>query len=105
MLIQVNTDNHTQGSSQLTGNVQTQVEEKLRRHASRITRVEVQLTDENSAAKGGGDDQRCLLEVRMSGMKPISVTNHGSNVSEALGGAITKMQNLIESTLGKLGRR
>lgn len=105
MQIQVNTDNHTEGSAELTQQVQTVLEDKLRRFADRITRVEVQLTDQNSRGKAGGNDQRCVLEVRLSGMQPISVTDEGVAHDVVLRGAADKMQRLIETTLGKQGRR
>ena len=105
MQIQVNTDNHTEGSHELTESARELVQDKLRRFADRITRVEIQLTDENSSAKAGPNDIRCVMEARMSGMQPISVTDRGDSPEDALRGAAGKLQRLIESTLGKLGKR
>lgn len=105
MRIQVNTDNHTEGSAEMTENVQELIEDKLRRFAARITRVEVQLTDENSTAKAGPDDIRCVLEARLSGMQPLSATDRAATQDQALRGAVGKMQSLIETTLGKLKDR
>jgi hypothetical protein len=79
--------------------VQELVAEKLRRFGERITRVEVHFSDENSSAKSGPNDQRCLIEVRLAGKNPISVTDHHSSAEQAFRGAIVKMQHLIESTL------
>lgn len=105
MQIQINTDNHTDGSTELREEIQTLIEEKLRRFTERITRIEVQLTDENSAAKAGPDDQRCVIEARLSGMQPISVTDRGATPDQAARGAVGKMRNLLESTLGKKDAR
>ncbi len=105
MQIQINTDNHTDANEELIRSTTTYLEDKLDRFASRISRVEVQLRDENSRAKGGVDDKRCLLEVRLNGMQPVSTSDDGQTIDQALRGAVGKMQQLIESTLGKLGER
>jgi hypothetical protein len=105
MQIQVHTDNHTSGSAQRTLDVQALVEDKLRHFKERITRVDVHLTDENSAAKKRDNDKRCQMEVRLNGHQPLSVTDHGSTHEQALRGAAGKMYGLIESTLGKLDAR
>lgn len=103
MLIQVNTDSQTQGTAELTQGVQAMLEDKLGRFTDRITRVEVHLTDENGADKAGGSDKRCMIEVRMAGMDPISATDHSSFHEQALRGAAVKMQSQIETIVGKIG--
>jgi hypothetical protein len=104
MLIQVNTDNHTPGTAELTNTVKALIEDKLSRFADRITRAEVHFTDVNSGGKSGGNDKRCVLEVRMAGMEPVSTTDQGSTHDQALRSAANKMQSKIESILGKMGR-
>jgi len=105
MQILIHTDNRTELSAELREEIQTFVEEKLRRFEERITRMDVRLSDENSPAKGGPDDQQCVLDVRLSGLQPISVTDRGATVDLAVRGAVGKMRNLIESRLGKLEER
>lgn len=105
MQIQVNTDNNTQGSAELTQKVRSFLEDKLARFSERITRIEVQLSDQNSSAKGGSDDQQCRLEARLGGMQPVVVTDQGATQEEALRGAVSKAQRVIGSALGKLGRQ
>ncbi len=105
MQIQVNTGNQTKGSADWSNDVETLLEEKLSRFADRITRAEVHLNDENSAAKQGGDDKRCQIEVRIAGMQPISVTDHADSHDDALQGAADKMVSLLETTFGKLESR
>ena len=105
MEIQVNTGSQTVGSAGLTEHVEALIRDKLNRFADRITRVEVHLTDENSAAKSGSDDKRCQIEVRMAGIHPMSVTDHSDSHDLALNGAIAKMRSRIESTLGKRNSR
>jgi len=104
MLIQVNTGSQTHGTADLTKSVQALIEDKLGRFADRITRAEVHLTDENSTDKSGGNDKRCMIEVRIAGMDPITATDHAASHDQALRGATSKMQGQIETIVGKLGR-
>lgn len=104
MLIQVNTDSQTPGTTDLDRRVEALLEDKLGRFASRITRAEVHLTDENGTDKTGGNDKRCMIEVRMAGMEPISATDRGASHDAALRGASTKMLRQLETIIGKLGR-
>src|SRR5690606_34891352 len=101
MQILIHTDNRTELSAELREEIQTHVEEKLRRFTERITRLDLRLSDENSPAKGGPDDQQCVIDARLSGLQPISVTDRGATPDLAGRGAAGKMRNLIESTLGK----
>lgn len=105
MMIQVNHDNHVQGSAGLTQHVREVIESQLSRFGEQITRIEVQLSDEAGAAKSGSNDKRCMLEARLAGMDPISVTDRGDTVDHTVRRASKKMESLIESTLGKLNRR
>lgn len=103
MLIQVNTDSQTPGTADLEQSVQALIENKLGRFAARITRVEVHLADENSTGKAGGSDKRCMVEVRLAGLDPISATDHGASHDHALRGALGKMQSRLDTIVGKLG--
>lgn len=105
MQIQVHTDNHINGSAALTQHVQTEVESKLQRFSSRITRVEVHLADDNSSHKSADDDKRCVLEARLNGLQPISVTDRGASIDQALHGAIDKLRASLDRTLGRLSDR
>jgi ribosome-associated translation inhibitor RaiA len=104
MLIQVNTDSKTHGTADLSESVQSVVEGKLSRFAGQITRAEVHLTDENGPGKTGGNDKRCMIEVRLAGMDPITATDFGATHALALRGAADKMLSQIESITGRLGR-
>lgn len=104
MLIQVNTDNQTPGTADLQRSVEAVMEDKLGRFADRITRAEVHLSDENGTGKSGGNDKRCLIEIRLAGMDPITATDHGASHDVALRGATTKMQSQLDTIVGKLGR-
>ncbi len=58
MNIQVKTDNHIEGSEELTRQVEAVVEGALSRFSDRLTLVEVFLTDESGGAKPHGDHMR-----------------------------------------------
>ena len=104
MQIQVNTDKNISGSD-----TQQLVEDTLKRVLARfsgaITRLEVHLSDENSAAKSTSGDKRCLLEARLEGRQPVSVTEQADSIEQAVQGAAQKMVRLLDSELGKQGRR
>ncbi len=105
MQIQVNTDNHTDANTQLIDEVRGLLQEKLSRFESRITRLEVHLTDQNSATKGGDDDMQCKLEARLTGMQPLAVSERAGTIPQAVNGATGKLRSLLDSTLGKLSQR
>lgn len=102
MQIQVNTDNHTSGSAGLTEKVEAVVEDALGRFGDRITRVEIHLTDENGRQKSGGGDKRCVMEARLAGLQPITVSAEGSGLMQALNGAADKLEKTLQHTLGRL---
>lgn len=104
MQIQVNTDNNIQGREQFADKVKEAIENKLDRFADEITRVEVHLSDENSL-KGGEDDKRCMIEARLKGRQPISVTHHAATLEQAIGTAANKLKKSIENDFGRLRKK
>ena len=102
MQIEISTDSNIEGREELATHVKGVVESALNRFSDHITRVEVQLSDENSDKKGGNDDMRCMMEARLEGRQPIAVTHHAATVDQAVDGAADKLHRLIESTLGRL---
>ena len=105
MKIQINTDKNIPGNEALTHSVETILEQVLARFSDQITRIEVHLSDENSAAKSGMPDKRCLLEVRLAGRQPASVSEQAQTVDQAVRGAAQKMVSSLESEMGKLGKQ
>lgn len=101
MQIQVNTDRNIEGHEALTSRTQASVEAALSRFSDRITRVEVHLSDENSAQKGGGDDMRCVIEVRMDGQPPLAVTHKAATMDQAIDGAADKLERKLDSLVGR----
>ena len=102
MLIQINTDNHIEGSTELAARIEPTIAETLDRFSDRITRVEVHLKDDNSH-KGGGLDKECTLEARLAGLKPIAVTSLAPTVEIALDGALDKLLSAIEHSTARAG--
>jgi len=69
------------------------VEKQLGHLMDRLTRVEVHLRDDNSAAKSSNDDKRCVMEARIAGRRPLAVEHSGGD-----------MYKVIDETAGKLSR-
>jgi ribosome-associated translation inhibitor RaiA len=104
MQIQVNSDNHIQGSNRLEEWVKTTVQGTLERYEEDLTRIEVHLGDENGD-KAGPHDKRCQMEARPKGHQPISVTHKAPNLEQAVDGAATKLDHALEHLFGKLRHR
>ena len=102
MHIQVSTDSNIHGSEEMTRQVEAVVEGALGRFGDRITRVEVHLTDENSSSKSGDNDMRCVMEARLVGMQPITVSHQGASLEQALDGAADKLEKTLKRTLERL---
>mgnify|MGYP001576361790 CR=1 FL=1 len=101
MKIQINTGRNIRGREEMIRQTEAVVESILGHLAEHITRVEVHLSDENSK-KGGGRDKRCLMEARLRGLQPISVSNEAGTIEQALSGAVDKLKNSLHHTLGRL---
>jgi ribosome-associated translation inhibitor RaiA len=104
MQIQINTDKNISGNETLAQSVEEVLRSNLSRFSDQITRIEVHLSDENSAAKSGMTDNCCLLEVRLAGQHPITVSKRAQTVGDAVTGATKKMENLLETELSKRGK-
>jgi ribosome-associated translation inhibitor RaiA len=104
MLVQLNTDNHVLGHADLARYVENAVQGALGRFEPQLTRVEVQLTDQNSH-KDGQSDKRCLLEARLAGLQPIAVSQDGDSIDQALDGAIEKLAQTLDRRLSRLADR
>ena len=102
MQIQTDTDRNISGHDSLALQVEEILERLLGRFSDRISRVEAHLSDENGSTKSGVADKRCLLEVRLAGQQPVSVSQQAQTVDTAVTGAAHKMISLLDSELGKL---
>jgi len=98
--IQLNTDNHLVGSPDLARRIEADLHRVLERYADRVTRIEVHLADVNSD-KAGGRDKQCLMEARVAGMQPVSVSHAAPTVAEAADGASEKLLRVLEKIFAK----
>lgn len=103
--VQVNTSNDIDNKDALERWASEYLNENLARFDQDLTSIEVQLTDENHAAKGGGIDKRCMLEARVNGRAPIAVTNYAPDQNLAFRGAAQKLEHALDHAFGKLDRR
>ena len=101
MQIQIHTDSNIDGGEKLIARFSSVVEGALERFSDRITRVKIHLSDQN-AGKSGQDDKRCMMEARLEGRQPITVTHQAASLDQAVDGAAHKLTRLIEGTLGRL---
>src|SRR4051812_15518461 len=74
MQVQVNTSNGIDNKESLEQWANEFLHEQLSRFRQEITRIEVQLSDENALRKGAGD-KRCMLEARLNGHEPLAVSH------------------------------
>jgi len=101
MKVQINSDSNVNLSAEAIDSMTNELNEKLERFARLITRLEVQLTDQNSDAKGGDDDIRCVIEARLEGKQPVSVDSRQANVIQAVADACDKLHRRLETLLGR----
>lgn len=104
MNIQINTDNNVSGNTDLESTLKSYISSDLERFSDQITRIEVHLSDEDGD-KDGINDRRCLLEARLAGMQPLAVTNRANSDELAVSGALEKMENKLNTILGRLRDR
>jgi ribosome-associated translation inhibitor RaiA len=105
MIIQINTDSNIEGNAELVQQITAVVSNGLERFSEKVTRVEVHLSDENSENKFGTDDKRCLLEARLAGLQPISVSDRAATLEQAVDSAVEKLKRSLDNTMGRLGQR
>jgi ribosome-associated translation inhibitor RaiA len=104
MLIHVNTDAHIQGTEAMIKKTESQIMHHIARFESRLTRVEVHISDENSDKKGGLA-MKCVLEARMANHQPIAVSHKAETVDLAVDGAAEKLNHALTSVVGRLSDR
>ena len=105
MKVQVNTSNDIDNKDALERWAGEYLNEHLARFEQDLTSIEVQLSDENHAVKGGGVDKRCMMEARITGRAPLAVTNYAPNQDLAFRGAADKLSHALDHAFGKLDRR
>ena len=101
MQILIHSDHHIKGGDSATERVQSIVAAAVERFESRITRIEVHLSDTNGP-KHGDREKRSVIEARVGGLRPIAVAHEAPNLLEAIEGAAEKLKRALEHTLGRL---
>lgn len=100
MHIQVNHGSHVRLGAEVEQRFADIIRNTLQRFGDRITRVEMHLSDEN-AGKGGDSDKRCMLEVRVANLNPVAVNHQADSWQLAFDGALEKLENALNHTIGK----
>ncbi|WOX06350.1 HPF/RaiA family ribosome-associated protein [Microbulbifer pacificus] len=104
MKIQVNTDRTIEGNESLEEHTREILERILKHFTEKITRMEVHLGEKRSADHGDIMETHCMLEVRVAGMQPVAVNDSATTLDQAVTGAARKMESMLESEFGRLGR-
>ena len=104
MFINIHVDNQIESDSERNDRLEEQIRQRLARFEERITDVEVHVSDVNGP-KGGAGDLRSSIEVRVNGIQPVAVVEHGADVDRAVIGAAKKAVRALDSQLGKLNDR
>jgi len=101
--IQVNSDKNIALDAAVIHWIGIKAERSLKRFSRRLTRVEVHLSDVNSR-KFGTHDKRCLIEARPAGHRAVTARHSAATVNLAVGGALTKLRNLLQTAFDRLGQ-
>ncbi|HEX4163858.1 MAG TPA: HPF/RaiA family ribosome-associated protein [Bryobacteraceae bacterium] len=96
MQIQINSDKNIAVDEAISTFITDELTRALTHFESRLTRVEVHLSDAN-ADKSGPRDKRCLIEVRPRNHQPVTTSDEGSNVEQTVKGAANKMKNALQT--------
>lgn len=104
MQIQFHADTDLDVSDGLVRRVEEELVSALARFSDQITRVEIHVSDE-SAARSGAADKRCMMEARPAGQQPVAVTHQAASPYEACAGAVHKLAAMLESRYGRSSSR
>lgn len=100
MQFQFNSDNQTRCGAEDGERIEEMVRSKLDHVADRLTRVEVHVGDVNGPR--GGDDIRCLVELRPEGMQPISASHEAASAQTA---AVQATEKALSTYRRQVGRK
>lgn len=100
MQIQTNTDNTIEHNEALASHVESVVKESLNRFGDQLTRVEIHLSETRDHKSGG--THRCVMEARIAGHPPITITDHAAGLHQSIHGAVEKLKRSIDHTLGRI---
>lgn len=96
MLVQINF-----GDVQHSAAIESWAEERVRKQlgylTERLTRVEVHLRDDSSAAKSSHDDKRCVMEARIAGRRPLAVEHFGADLYKVIDETAAKLSRAVKT--------
>ena len=95
-----NSEYHLITDAGANARLEEKVRAKLKRFESRLTDVEVHVTDMNGS-KGGDGDKRVSLEARVNGHQPIAVHAEAERVDVAVTAAVEKAVRALDHALNK----
>jgi ribosome-associated translation inhibitor RaiA len=101
MFVQVSTDNRIVSDAGANARLEERVRARLKRFESRLTHVEVHVSDANGT-KGGDGDKRVSLEARANGHAPVAVRAEAGRIDTAVTAAADKAVRALDHALGKL---
>ena len=101
MKIKINTDNHIKGSEEFKEEYKQLLAKSLSRFEEYVTRFEVYFSDENKAKKAV-DDKKCVIEARVKGRNPESVSHNADTLKHAFDGALEKMKSVLAKVVSQL---
>jgi hypothetical protein len=100
MQFQFSSDNNINANQNMAEQIEALTRARLSRIEDRLTRVEVHIGDVNGT-KDRGDDKRCAMEIRPSGMDAITATDQASSIDAAVTGAANKVLAAFDRQIGK----
>ncbi|MBI5920713.1 MAG: ribosome-associated translation inhibitor RaiA [Betaproteobacteria bacterium] len=104
MHVQINTDHHVELTEAFATYVRGTLEERLSWYQDHITRVEVHLSDQ-SGHKITPNDKRCVMELRLEGLPPLSAHKQAATYRGAIDGAGDKLSRMVQRKVRKLRDR
>jgi len=102
MQIQVGSDKTVTLDASLARFVTGETERILDTLSTKITRVEVHLSDVNGR-KGGPADKRCVVEARPAGARPMTTSAIARRLDAAIAQALRKMQRALRAYFERQG--
>ncbi|MBX3323346.1 MAG: HPF/RaiA family ribosome-associated protein [Phycisphaeraceae bacterium] len=100
MQVQVNFAD-VKGSESLEQHIREELERSIGRYATRITRVEVHVSDHNGV-KHSPNDKRCLMEARPAGHEPFVIEHHGDDFFAVVSVGADKLERVLSKHFDKL---
>ena len=100
MEIIINSDNEVKMDQAAKDYFRDEIQSSLKRFEDYVTRFEVFFSDESSNKDTPGD-QKCVIEARLKGRNPESVSNNHSAQKAAFDGAVSKIRTVLDRVIAQ----